>query len=81
MWRILRPDAVAVLNDKLARKSLARYFAVMRNEKPAKFLIAKKLPADFRDEDTLEELWRIHAELTRQFCELELEIDSKKKIK
>jgi len=79
MWRVLRPDAVAVLNDKMARKSLARYFAVMQNEKPAKFLIAKKLPADFPDEATLEELWRIHAELTKQFCELELEIDSKRK--
>jgi putative pyruvate formate lyase activating enzyme len=79
MWRILRPDAMAVLNDEKARKSLARYFAVMQNEKPAKFLIAKKLSADFSESAPLKELWQIHARLTRQFCELEREIDAKKK--
>jgi putative pyruvate formate lyase activating enzyme len=79
MWRILRPDAMAVLNDEKARKSLARYFAVMQNEKPAKFLIAKKLSADFSESAPLEELWQIHARLTRQFRELEREIDAKKK--
>ncbi|MEM3617121.1 MAG: radical SAM protein [Candidatus Bathyarchaeia archaeon] len=79
MWRIIRPDAVAVLNDKMAKKSLARYFAVMENEKTAKFLIAKKLSADFPEDATLEELWQIHRESTRQFCELEREIDSEKK--
>jgi len=79
MWRILRPDAVAVLNDKMARKSLARYFAVMQNEKPAKFLIAKKLPANFQEDTPLEELWQIHTELTRLFYELEQEIDAKMK--
>ncbi|MEM2806803.1 MAG: radical SAM protein [Candidatus Bathyarchaeia archaeon] len=79
MWRIIRPDAVAVLNDKLARKSLVRYFAVMQNEKPAKFLIAKKLPANFQDDATLEELWQIHTELTRQFYEIEQAVDAKRK--
>lgn len=76
MWRILRSDAVAVLNDKLAKKSLSRYFAVMQNEKPAKFLIAKKLPAEFSERDSLEELWQKHAMLTQEFYELEKEIDS-----
>jgi hypothetical protein len=47
MWKITRPDAAAILDDELARKSLARYFAVMQNQKPAKFMIAKKLPAEF----------------------------------
>jgi putative pyruvate formate lyase activating enzyme len=79
MWRILRPDAMAVLNDEMARKSLARYFAVMQDEKPAKFLIAKRLPADFSESAPLEELWQIHGKLTRQFCELEREFDAKKK--
>jgi hypothetical protein len=45
MWKLLRSDAVAVLNDEMAKKSLARYFAVMQNRKPVKFSIAKKLPA------------------------------------
>ncbi|MEM2117586.1 MAG: radical SAM protein [Candidatus Bathyarchaeia archaeon] len=76
MWRILRSDAVAVLNDKLAKKSLGRYFAVMQNEKPAKFLIAKKLPAEFSERDSLEELWQKHAMLTQEFYDMEKEIDS-----
>ena len=46
MWASWRPDAKAVLRDKKARTSLARYFDVMEDDKPAKFLIAKKLPAD-----------------------------------
>ncbi|MCS7124109.1 MAG: radical SAM protein [Candidatus Bathyarchaeota archaeon] len=79
MWRLLRPDAVAVLNDEKAKRSLARYFAVVHNEKPAKFQIAKKLSAPFRKEDSTDELWRKHEALTREFYELENEIDDGKK--
>jgi putative pyruvate formate lyase activating enzyme len=78
MWKITRPDAVAVLNDKLAKKSLARYFAVMQNEKTAKFLIAKKLPAEFDNSASLETLWKEHAKCTEEFCKIEQEIDSGK---
>jgi len=79
MWRILRPDARAVLSDKMARKSLARYFAVMQDEKPAKFVIAKKLPAEFSEKDPIERLWREHTRLTREFYEIEKEIDTRGK--
>jgi putative pyruvate formate lyase activating enzyme len=79
MWRLLRRDATAVLNDKIARKSLARYFAVMQNEKPARFMIAKKLRAEFSQVDSAEELWRKHARLTNEFYQLQKEIDTKKK--
>jgi len=67
MWRLLRPDAVAVLSDKRARASLSRYFAVMENDKPAKFQIAKRLKADFEPDMTTRELWKIHEELTEEF--------------
>jgi putative pyruvate formate lyase activating enzyme len=76
MWRIFRPDAAAVLNDKMARRSLARYFAVMQDEKPAKFMIAEKLPAKFGEEGLVEELWLEHTRLGRKFCEIEKEIDA-----
>jgi putative pyruvate formate lyase activating enzyme len=79
MWRVLRPDSMAVLNDEMARKSLARYFAVIQDEKPAKFVIAKKLPAEFSQSESVEELWRKHESLTRTFVELEKEIDEGKK--
>ena len=79
MWRILRGDATSVLRDKNARASLSRYFSAMQDEKPAKFLIAKKLSADFDREDSLEKLWRAHGELTSEFYRFQQEIDYRKK--
>ena len=78
MWTLLRPDAEAVLKDKRARASLGRYFAVMQNEKPAKFLIAKKLPAEFDENDSTEELWQEHENLMLEFRRIEGEIDDKR---
>jgi len=81
MWKITRPDAKAVLNDELAKKSLARYFAVMQNEKTAKFLISKRLPAEFDESASLETLWKEHATRTEEFRETENEIDKGKKFR
>ncbi len=79
MWRLLRPDAVSVLGDKMAKKSLGRYFAVTQDEKPAKFMIAKKLPAQFSENDSTEELWQKHASLMQEFYKVEREVDAKQK--
>ncbi|MEM3550790.1 MAG: radical SAM protein [Candidatus Bathyarchaeia archaeon] len=79
MWRLIRPDAVNVLKDIKARKSLARYFDVAQDEKPAKFMIAKKLAVCFKEDSSIEELWEKHKELTNSFYKLEEEIDSKEK--
>ena len=75
MWRLLRSDAVAVLGDERAKKSLGRYFAVMQDQKIAKFMIAKKLSAEFSDEDSTEELWQKHEDLTREFHKIQGEMD------
>jgi putative pyruvate formate lyase activating enzyme len=79
MWRFLRPDATAVLKDKKTRVSLARYFAVMQDEKPAKFMIAKKITAEFGENDSVEELWQKHGILTRKFYKIERENDTRQK--
>jgi putative pyruvate formate lyase activating enzyme len=79
MWKFLRSDASAVLNDKRVRASLGRYLAVMQNEKQAKFVIAKRVPADFSEDDSLEELWQKHADLSREFYDLQKEIDGEQK--
>ena len=71
MWKLLRPDASSVLTDNVARKSLNRYFAAMENRKSAKFLIAKKLAANYGDQDPTETLWKEHSRLMREFIELE----------
>src|SRR3972149_625745 len=78
MWKSARPDAVAVFDDELAKKSLARYFAVAQNQKTAKFMIAKKLPAEFDKNSSLATLWKEHAKLTEEFCKTEHEIDAGK---
>jgi putative pyruvate formate lyase activating enzyme len=79
MWKLLRPDAAAVVDDEKAQKSLSRYFAVTRNAKPAKFLIAKKVPAEFAEEDSLETLWKEHQKRTETFSKVEHEIDAEQK--
>jgi len=79
MWRFVRSDAVTVLNDGMARKSLGRYFAVMQNEKTAKFMIAKKIPAEFGEKDSVEALWQKHESLTHEFNETQSEIDDGQK--
>lgn len=66
---------MAVSNDKLVQKSLARYFAVMQNGKPAKFMVAKKLQAEFSESDPTEKLWKEHARLSQEFCKVQREID------
>jgi len=75
MWAIWRTDALTVLKDKKARASLARYFDVMQDDKPAKFMIAKKLPANFTENDSTSKLWKLHDQLTKEFYNLEKEFD------
>jgi len=79
MWTVWRPDAVSVVNDRRARENLARYFDVMDNKKPAKFVIAKKLSASHKGEDSTEKLWQLHENLTREYLILERKIDAKLK--
>jgi putative pyruvate formate lyase activating enzyme len=63
------------LSEKSARKSLPRYFAVMQNEKPAKFLIAKKIAVEFDSNDSIDVLWEKHAKLTKDFRMVEKQVD------
>jgi len=79
MFAAWRPDALAVLNDKKARHSMSRYFSVMQDEKPAKFMIAKKLEADFNPESSLEQLWIQHDKLTEEYHALEEKINNSNK--
>ena len=78
MWMLLRPDSKSVLKDKGAQASLGRYFAVMQNEKLAKFMIAKMVPAGFSENDSLEELWQRHAALVTEFFRIESEVDAER---
>ncbi len=65
------------MKNKKVLASLARYFAVMQNDKPAKFLIAKKLASKFSEHDSLEKLWKIHGQVLEEFLSLEEKIDKR----
>jgi putative pyruvate formate lyase activating enzyme len=64
------------MDDELAGKSLARYFAVVQNAKTAKYRIAQKIPAEFSSDSPTETLWGEHERLTDEFRTVESELDS-----
>jgi putative pyruvate formate lyase activating enzyme len=68
-----------VSKDRLASKSLARYFGVSEDKKPAKFMMAKKVPAELSENDSTERLWREHMRLVQEFSTIESEIDNGQK--
>ena len=69
---LIRPDAYSVWGYDAVREILSWYYEVMNNEKPAKFLIAKRIesPANPYSGDLDEnELWKIHDKLLAEFNE------------
>jgi putative pyruvate formate lyase activating enzyme len=75
VWTILRPDAVAVLHDEKARASLQRYFAVMDEKLPARFLICKRTKVNVSLSGKEEELWRAHERGLKEFRRLLSRVD------
>ncbi len=78
LWRVFRPDAVEVLQDERARKSLSRYFAVMEGKLPARFQVCKrvKVNADISAPD--EEIWEAHERGMKEFSKLLADVDGGK---
>jgi putative pyruvate formate lyase activating enzyme len=76
MWRILRPDAVEALRDQLARRSLRRYFGVLEERLPARFMVCRAVRVDADLSSSTAELWRIHEEGMRRFRVLLKRVDS-----
>ncbi len=74
-WALIRPDAISVWRDKEVRRRLSWYYSVMTGRKPAKFMIARSIPAagvDRRDDlgrMSEEELWRIHDRTAKAFLD------------
>jgi len=49
------------------RKALPRYFSILEKNTPAKFMIAKRITADFDDGDDLDSLWKKHDKALHEF--------------
>ncbi|MEM3018281.1 MAG: radical SAM protein [Candidatus Bathyarchaeia archaeon] len=75
MWSIIRPDSIQVLSDPALAKSLRRYLEVMDDRRRAKFILSKKLRADFDPSAPESELWTLHDRLTVEYYSLEEKID------
>ncbi len=69
---LVRPDAVKVWGSTKVRRKLKWYYEVMRNVKPARFLIARVVDAGVNELSSysLEELWDLHREVRKRFREL-----------
>ncbi len=74
-WMLVRPDAVEAISNEVFRKALSWYYAVLLDNAPAKFVIAKRIecPEDPEKLD-LEALWSLHRELSKQFDSLWREV-------
>ncbi|MCS4541767.1 MAG: radical SAM protein [Euryarchaeota archaeon] len=78
MWKFLRPDAVEILEDKRVQKSLARYFSVMFDKKPAKYMITRRFPTGIDFSATTENLWKAHDDLIKDFEKIQKQVDEGK---
>jgi len=77
MWRLLRPDTVTAFQDERVKKAIPRYIDTVEDRRLAQFQVLKKIPVTFGAEDSLNELWRLHAEGLRQFKEMIAELDAR----
>ena len=66
---IYRPDSISVWHHEIIRERLSWYYSVMRDEKPAKFIIAKHIPieTDPYRLDSMEDLWGLHRSAEKEF--------------
>jgi putative pyruvate formate lyase activating enzyme len=75
MWRVIRPDAIKVWEEKEVRDRLRRYYDIMQNKCTAKFQITKKLPTEINLSGSIEQLWKEHDRLSKEFKEMVDKID------
>lgn len=73
MHNFLRPDAAASLEDEGVKRALGEYVKVVKNESPARFMIARMVPVDFDGSMEEADLWSEHERAMEDFRELEIE--------
>ncbi len=70
-WALVRPDAITVWDNEEVKRRLSWYYRVMRDEAPAKFLLAQRLDAGEEPAKLdFEGLWCLHDELASYFQRL-----------
>ncbi|RLE74076.1 MAG: pyruvate formate lyase-activating protein [Thermoprotei archaeon] len=68
MWMLIRPDALNVWGYPEVKKRLNHYYLVMKNRRPAKYLVVKKIDAEINPKDLeTNDLWSLHSKLSKNF--------------
>ena len=74
-WIFIRPDALEALHNDVIKRALRWYYAVLLDNYPAKFMIAKRVAVEERfDRLDMEALWDLHREKAREFESLWSEV-------
>ncbi|RLE51904.1 MAG: pyruvate formate lyase-activating protein [Candidatus Methanomethylicota archaeon] len=68
MYYALRPDSLLVWRSEEVKERLSWYYEVMKDRKPAKYLICKRIPVEVNlTEASEEELWEEHKRAAESF--------------
>ena len=73
MW-LIRTDILTAFQNEEVRSSIPRYISVVKDKKPALFLIASRFPVNYPSDK--EDLWSLHDELMDDFWEFVDAFDS-----
>ncbi|MGC9778121.1 MAG: radical SAM protein [Candidatus Heimdallarchaeota archaeon] len=75
MWFLYRPDAANVWKNEEIRKRYKRYRGILDGTNIPRYLITKKISANFSFDDSIKELWKIHDKAAKKFNETIKKID------
>jgi putative pyruvate formate lyase activating enzyme len=64
---LLRPDAIKALDDPMVKRILPRYVKIVKDQAIAKFQIAKRIKFETKRNMGIQELWKTHSDLMKQF--------------
>ncbi|MEM2574719.1 MAG: hypothetical protein QXQ21_02665 [Candidatus Jordarchaeales archaeon] len=78
MWRAIRPDSISVWSNEQVLTRLKRYYAVLKDEKPAKMLVARKVEIEDDLNVPTDKLWHQHQRASGKFRSLLKEVDQGK---
>jgi len=75
MWKLIRRDAITVWGNDTVANRLARYRAIIDLQRPARFLVARRVEVEFDPNDDLKRLWSIHEKGRNIFQKLLKSVD------
>ena len=76
MWHLIRPDAELIWRDKIVKERLKRYYSILKKQKYARYLIAKKFTVEFKSSSSLDNLWDLHNQAQREFKDFVRNVDT-----